>query len=74
MVVAPRETVVNSASPHRGRGKEICRANSGKRVGETEAFGVMFGGSLGSAGEVEMGSRRLRKLAERCVEMADAGS
>jgi hypothetical protein len=34
----------------------------------------MFGRSLGGYGEVEIGHRRVRKVAQRYVEMGDAGS
>lgn len=40
---------------------------------ETAAFGAIFVRSLGGDGEAEIGRRRERKVAERCVEMADAG-
>ena len=45
----------------------------GKRLGETVALGALFGRSRGSEGEAEIGGRRVRKLAERCIETSDAG-
>jgi hypothetical protein len=68
------ETVVNSASRRRGRGEEICRAKSRIRVKETEAFGVLFDRSLGGYGGAEIGGRSVRKLADKGIETADAGS
>ena len=47
------------------------RGNSG---GGTDAFGVEFGRSRGGYGEAEVVGRMAQNLAEKGVEMADAGS
>jgi hypothetical protein len=60
-------------STRRPSGGEFA-AKSGNGVEKTEAFGALFGRSRGGAGEAEMGGRRARKRAEKCVETSDAES
>src|SRR5690242_11142385 len=47
---------------------------SHRTVGETVVYGSDCGRSRGGYGEAESFGGRVRKLAERVVEMADAGS